>query len=350
MAKLKGKQYLSETVSFRISDEAKHQLVSLKRILGFDSEADFSREAFLRGLNVIQHDVSTFEPNLIVIGNKIEKGLALSHEEFAYLGREAYQAYRTTSDDYNSRYFVDALNATLKISELVDLDNQTYDIVVRSTVPYDQSLQGFIHHVIVDAKNDGVTNPEKAMRLLSGLCTTPKTFEYANLESLNINLKPYLKSLLILAKYVSHRFHPQRPPLFHFDNYTQFIHTYSHIPLGSACKIEEQAGELEIEFKVEPDFSMNLRHKVHKWGLSLGFLDFMEFTKLLNHIPEDLEQFRLPKSNLISLGQGKFRWNFGHYNQELSLDDLRKLKGVINSFCVKFKDFVDAMILQWGDL
>lgn len=354
MAKLKGKQYLSETVSFRISDSAKHQLVTLKKIVGFDSEADFSREAFLRGLKVIDQEVSSFEPDIAVIGSKIEKGLDLTHDEIAYLAKQSHQAYTTESSYYNPKYMVDNLMAVGKLAKMVNMNDWSYAPLVASVLPYGKDLDTFLDESILAAQTKKQYNPEPASRLLDVYCSSKDAFEAVEITKLNEALKPYFKSLLILSKYTYHHFQPLFPA-FHFDDYILFIQQNvklpdnAKVPPNKKLKVQYKGENISMQVQVEPRFLMTILRGDHQ--LAFTFTDFLELRNLLNNVPEvQYTATKLPGSTLIAAGEDTFQWSLGRYTQILTLTDIAHLKKTIDQFAEEFQSFIDAMILQWGDL
>jgi len=351
MAKLKGKQYLSETVSFRISDEAKHQLVSLKAILGFDSEADFSREAFLRGLKVIEQDVSSFEPDIVIIGSKIDKGLELTHAEIAYLAEQSAQAYTIRSDYYNPTYIADNIKAAIKLIKLVEINHPHYIESISSVYP-GNSLSAYLERTLLDLPTDKAYKClPLATDLLNILCSKSECFEVLDIHTLNEALAPFFKSLLIVGKYLYHRKNFIEPG-FHFDDYVGFIHQYALLPPEAKGKVDYKTNTLQIEIQAEPDFKLQIRHLKFKWALPFSFAEFLDLRNLLNQIPnEPFAKVDLPRMSLNSINyEDDFRWSTEHFAQEMTLAELEELKGLLNQFGQDFKSFIDAMILQWGDL
>lgn len=353
MKKLSGNQYLSEAIGFRVAKSVKTRMATLKKISGFDSEADFSREAFLRGLDLIEYEIEGFHPDIVVIGSKIEKDVELTHYEIAYLAKQAHQAYATKSDYYNPKYIVDVLRAAAKISRLININDINYAPLVAVLVPYGKHLDDFLEESIAKAQSSNVYNPEPAARLLEILCSNKDNFERVDLTKLNEAIKPYLKSLLTLAKYTYHQFQPLFPA-FHFDDYLGFIFQHVKLPEGKMtadqkAKVQYKGPKMVVQMQIEARFLMTIVQEGHQ--LAFTFADFLELRNLLNNIPEPLyTATRLPNSTIVTITDDQFQWNMGRFTQNLSLADVAEIKGALERFSNDFAPFIEAMILQWGDL
>lgn len=341
-----------DTLAFRVSHKTKDNIEQLKSLTGYESETDFCRDVFIRGLDGLTQEISEFDPDIVVIGGKIDKNIDLTHAELAYLSQQAHRGYQSSVeiDYYNPFYILDNLLVAMEVSKLIKMNPETLKKIQFEVIGPDLTIKEFIDENILKVDNDDKVNASQLTKLLF-ILTHDKNFTDINIKKLNKVLHEYLPSLLTVAKFTCYQ-ENGKEPLFHFDDYNQYIQ-------DNVIEVEGLYGDsisvhneyFRVDFTLSPRMPFSVVHKQQKWIFRVPFDKFVGLKTVLHHLPEaGFSSFFFQGVSLLSCNgeANKFYLCIDNHSYLLNLEELTELATILHDFSAAQPKLVQANAMQWG--
>lgn len=341
-------------LAFRVNSKTIDNIQQLKGITGYESETDFCRDVFMRGLGDLSQEISEFVPDIVVIGSKIDKNVDLTHAEISYLSRQAHRAYQSSVeiDYYNPFYILDNLLVAQEVSKLIKIDPATIKKIQFEVIGHDLTIREFIDENIAKVDNDGKIDASMATKLLF-ILTHDKSFKDINIKKLNKAINEYLPTLLIVSKFTCYQ-ENGKEPLFHFDDYNQYIEQNAIKAEGIGLhndSISVNNEHFRVDFTLSPRMPFSVVHKQQKWIFRVPFDKFIGLKTVLHDIPEEgFGSFMFQGINLLVCNgeASKFYLCIDNHSYLLNVDELAELATILHDFSEQQPKLIQANAMQWG--
>ncbi len=363
------------TFNFRIDKELKKRLeVFYNRLKDrYSNISDLTRDMLDSSLNQQLREFDEIEPDLRMIGQKIEQKTLLSHRDIQFLFNETHNAYSMhycRNDFLNRDYLTEVVCVFEAVLPLIgqefaskyDLERYLITLSSSRSVINIPSHKLTIWERINETKryiteSEETPNGEEISRILSTSVSGDHYF-HISISELNSAIEPYKITLLKLAKMAY--FLRNNQPIFHFISdkfFDKNILGEERDSFSEGMLKPYQQGVFRLRVAVRADFSAILNvdeengKERHMFCFNFQkFNEFLKLIKIVNETNEKYYQFQGKYCGALSTSPGGFCFMYGDSSCFFRNNELKTLTKLLTTFCTERQSELEALRVQWGDI